>query len=60
MVVFQFDVFAEQPQLIPDYFVVELIFGDIFFQFIDADPGEVFSGEGRTLVLSFEDLILEG
>lgn len=60
MVIFEFDVFAEEPELIPLYFVVEPVFGEILFELVDSDPGKVLSSKGRTFFLSFKDLVFKG
>lgn len=59
MIVFELNVLAEESELIPLYFVVVLVFGEILFKLIDSDPWEILTCEGRTFFLSFHDFVLE-
>ncbi len=59
MVVLEFDIFAEEPELIPLNTIVEDIFGEIFFELIDSDPWEIFASEGGAFLIAFGDLVFE-
>ena len=59
MIVFEFDVFAEESQLIPKYTIVEVVFGQVFFQLIDSDPWKILASEGGTFFLSFRNLVFK-
>ncbi len=60
IIVFELNVFAEEPELIPGDAVAKVIFGDILFKLIDSDPWKIFTSEGGAFVLSFGDLIFKG
>lgn len=60
MIVFEFNVFAEEPKLIPLDAIAEVIFSEIFFKLIDSDPGKILASEGGAFLLSFGDLVLKG
>jgi hypothetical protein len=59
MIVFEFDIFAEEPELIPLNAIVEVIFGDIFFELIDSDPWKIFASEGGAFFITFGHLVFE-
>ena len=60
MAVFELNVLAEESQLIPLYFVIEIILGQVFFKFINSYPWKIFASEGRFNLLSFDNLVFEG